>query len=219
MVPGTYCNEVEVVPGGTKTRSGKTAVVQIGVIPGLCPGEAVLVTKTVDSVALVSTDTSSAYYTYSLDVDFTIKIDNIGAGDLMIKEFIDLLSVGFSYLSTSPSGDITEIPAQQNQVTPVDRQRLTWRFNQGITVASRTSETLKFSTTGALTRGDYWSDLLVDFDGGSFPEDRYTWPTALISVKDIYDVTAIAGDGSEQVIALQVWIGGENGTVESWNIR
>ena len=39
MVPGAYCNEVEVVPGGTKTRSGKTAVVQIGVIPGLCPGE------------------------------------------------------------------------------------------------------------------------------------------------------------------------------------
>jgi uncharacterized repeat protein (TIGR01451 family) len=218
VIPGTYCNELEVGPGGTKTRSGKTAIVQIGSIPGLCPGEAVVVSKTVDSAVLISTDTTSASYIYSFDIDFTIKIDNIGTDDLTLKEFIDLLPVGFSYLSTSPSGDITDVPDQLHQVSQVDRQRVTWKFNPNIPLASGTSKTLKFSTTTALTRGDYWSDLLVDF-GGSFSEDRYTWPTALVSVKDVYNVTATDDEGNERVMALQVWIGDENGVIDTWSLK
>ncbi len=76
---------------------------------------------------------------------------------------------------------------------------------------SGTSKTLKFSTTASITRRSYWSDLLVDFGGGSFAEDRYTWPTALISVKDVYTVTAIDDEGNNQIIALHVWVGDETG--------
>jgi hypothetical protein len=60
---------------------------------------------------------------------------------------------------------------------------------------------------------------LVDFGGGSFAEDRYTWPTALISVKDVYTVTAIDDEGNNQVIALQVWVGDENGVIDTWTLR
>ncbi len=99
MSDGTYCNEVQVVPGGDKTRSGKTAIVQIGIYPGLCSGEGVAVSKSVDSATLVSTDSSTNPYTYTFDIDFTITVDNIGSDDLTIAEFIDLLPAGFSYVS------------------------------------------------------------------------------------------------------------------------
>jgi uncharacterized repeat protein (TIGR01451 family) len=219
VISGTYCNEFQVGPGGNKTRSGNTAIVQIGIIPGLCPGEAVAVSKTIDSVTYVSTDTNTAFYTYSFDVDFTIKIDNIGTDDVTLKEFIDLLPVGFFYASTNPSGDITDIPDKLHQVSQVDRQRVTWKFNPEIPLLSGTSKTLKFSTTASITRGNYWSDLLVDFGGGTFSEDRYTWPTALISVKDVYTVTATDDAGNNQVIALQVWVGDENGVIDTWTLK
>ncbi|MCH8988338.1 MAG: DUF11 domain-containing protein [Chloroflexi bacterium] len=216
--PGTYCNEVQVGPGGNKTRSGKTAIVQIGPDSGLCSGEAVAVSKTVDSANLVSTNTNTSPYTYTFDIDFAIKIDNIGTGDLTIREFIDLLPTGFSYVSTSPSGDITDVPDQLHQESQVDRQRITWKFNPDVQLDSGTSKTLKFSTTATVTLGDYWSDLLVDFGGGSFSEDRYTWPAALVSVKDVYDVIATDDDGNILVIALQVWIGDENGVINTWDL-
>lgn len=219
VVSGTYCNEFQVGQGGNKTRSGNTAIVQIGLIPGLCPGEAVVVSKTVDSVNYVSTDTTTDPSTYSFDIDYTITIDNIGTADVTLKEFIDLLPVGFSDASTSPSGDITDIPDQLHQVNQVDRQRITWKFNPEVPLLSGTSKTLKFSTTASLSRGNYWSDLLVDFGGASFAEDRYTWPTALISVKDVYTVTATDDAGNNQVIALQVWVGDENGVIATWNLR
>jgi hypothetical protein len=77
----------------------------------------------------------------------------------------------------------------------------------------------RFSTTASLTRENYWSDLLVDFGGGSFSEDRYIWPTVLISVKDVYTVTATDDADNNQVIALQVWVGDENGVIDTWNLQ
>ena len=219
VTPGTYCNEAQVSPGGENTRSGKTAIVQIGPSAGLCPGEAVAVSKTVASASLVSTDTNTFPYTYSFDIDFTIKVDNIGADDLTLKEFIDLLPTGFSYVSTSPSGDITDVPDQLHQESQVDRQRITWKFNPNIALASGASKTLIFSTTATITKGDYWSDLLVDFGGGSFSEDRYSWPTALVSVRDVYNVTVTDDEGNNLVITAQVWIGDENGVVNTWNLE
>ncbi|MCH7842050.1 MAG: DUF11 domain-containing protein, partial [Chloroflexi bacterium] len=219
VTPGTYCNEAQVSPGGDNTRSGKTAIVQIGPSAGPCPGEAVAVSKTVASASLVSTDTNTFPYTYSFDIDFTIKIDNIGADDLTLKEFIDLLPTGFSYVSTDPSGDITDVPDQLHQESQVDRQRITWKFNPNIALASGTSKTLIFSTTATITKGDYWSDLLVDFGGGSFSEDRYSWPTALVSVRDVYNVTVTDDEGNNLVITAQVWIGDENGVVNTWNLE
>ena len=216
---GTYCNEVQVGPGGNKTRSGKTAIVQIGPSAGLCPEAAVVVSKSVSSAALVSTDANTVPYTYTFDIDFTIKIDNIGSNDLLIKEVIDLLPVGFSYVSTSPSGDITDVPDKLQQISQVDRQEITWKFDPDIPVASGTSKTLMFSTTAAITKGNYWSDLTVDFGGGDFSEDRYTWPTALVSIKNVYDVTVTDDDGNILVISLQVWIGDENGVINTWSLN
>ncbi|MCH8800527.1 MAG: DUF11 domain-containing protein [Chloroflexi bacterium] len=217
--PGTYCNEVQVVPGGDKTRSGQTAIVQIGASSGLCSGEAVAVSKSVDSANLVSTDTNTNPYTYTFDIDFTINVDNIGSEDMTIAEFIDLLPVGFSYVSTSLDGDITDAPFQLHQVSQVNRQRVTWKFNPDVPIASGTAKTLKFSTTATITKGNYWSDLLVDFGGGSFSEDRYSWPTALVSVRDVYNVTVTDDEGNNLVITAQVWIGDENGVVNTWNLE
>ena len=215
---GTYCNEALVVPGADKTRSGKTAIVQIGPTAGACSDKAVVVTKTVDSATLVSTDTSTNPYTYTFNIDFTIKVDNIGSDALTIAEFIDLLPEGFSYLSVSGDGSITDVPFQLHQVPQVDRQRVTWKFSPDVPLAPVTTETLKFKTTASVAQGNYWSDLLVDFGGGSFSEDRYTWPTALVSVKDVFDVTA-TDDGETLVISLQVWIANQDGIIDTWSLQ
>ena len=77
---------------------------------------------------------------------------------------------------------------------------------------------MEFTATATVTQGNYWSDLLVDFGGGSFPEDRYSWTTALVSVKDVYDVTAVDENGNAIVVELQVWIGDQNGVINTWNL-
>ena len=219
VAPGTYCNEFQVGPGGDKTRSGKTAVVQMGGAPGLCAGEAVSVTKVLDSVTYATTDTNTSPYTYSFNADFSITIDNIGADNVTLKEFIDLLPEGFSYLPTDPNGDITDIPQQLHHENQVNRQRVTWKFNPEISLPSGTSQTLTFTTTASVTRGVYSSDLLVDFGGGTFSEDRYTWPTATISIVDSYTVTATDDAGNNQVLSLQVWISDDSGLVSIWNLQ
>lgn len=216
LLPGTYCNAASVDPGGTKTTSGKTAIVQIGAQAGQCSGEAVSVTKTVDSAVLVSTDTTSADYVYTFDIDYKITVKNIGSDELGIKEYIDLLPEGFSYVSTSSSGDIIDTPHNLHHESQANRQRVTWRFDDEIELDPAESKSLIFTTTASITRGDYWSDLLVDFDGGAFAEDRYTWPTALISVRDVYTMTATDDQGNTQVIDAEVWLGDQNGSVRTW---
>ena len=42
---------------------------------------------------------------------------------------------------------------------------------------------------------------------------------ALISVKDVYTVTATDDADNNQVIALQVWVGDENGLIDTWNLQ
>jgi uncharacterized repeat protein (TIGR01451 family) len=218
MQDGTYSNSVHVDPGGNKTTSGRTAIVQIGDQAGLCASDAVSVGKTVETAVLVSTNTLSGDYVYTFDIDFNITLDNIGSTSITIKEYIDLLPTGFSYVSTSPNGDITEIPHNLHHENQVDRQRVTWKFNPDVELSPGESQSLIFTTTASLTRGNYWSDLLVDFAGGTFSEDRYSWPTALISVRDVYTVTATDNQGNEQVIAAEVWLGDENGSIATWTL-
>jgi len=216
---GTYCNHAEVVPGGDKTSNGKTAPVQIGVISGPCTGDSVIVTKTVDSATLVSTNTTTNPYTYTFDIDYTMTLENVGTRNLTIKELVDYLPVGFSYVSTSPEGDITGVPENTEQVVEIDRQRVKWKPEPEVAFNSGDTKTLKFSTTAAITRGDYLSDLVVEFGDGLYSADRYTWPTALVSVKDVYDVTATDEEGNQQLISLQVWISDELGVVHAWNLQ
>ena len=60
---------------------------------------------------------------------------------------------------------------------------------------------------------------MVDFGGGSFSEDRYTWPTALISINDIYSVSATDDSGNNQIISAQVWVGDASGVISPWNLQ
>ena len=60
---------------------------------------------------------------------------------------------------------------------------------------------------------------MVDFGGGSFSENRYTWPTALISIDDIYSVSATDDAGNNQIISAQVWVGDASGVINPWNLQ
>ena len=153
---------------------------------------------------MVSTNTLSGDYVYTFDIDFNITADNIGSTSITIKEYIDLLPTGFSYVSTSRKADITEIPDNLHHENQVDRQRVTWKFNPDVDLSTGESQSLVFTTIASLTRGNYWSNLLVDFAGGASSEDRYSWPIALILVRDVYTVTATDDQGNEQVIAADV---------------
>ncbi len=48
---------------------------------------------------------------------------------------------------------------------------------------------------------------------GSMPH-VYTWPTAVVSVKDVYHVTTTSDGGDTLPFALEVWVGGENGVID-----
>jgi hypothetical protein len=104
-------------------------------------------------------------------------------------------------------------------VNQVDRQRVTWKFNPEISLPSGDSQTLTFGTVASATKGVYWSDLLVDFGGGTFLEDRYTWPTAAIKMVDSHTVSATDDLGNNQVLPLQAWISDDSGLVNTWNLQ
>ena len=216
--PGTYCNEAHVVPGQAKTSSGQTAVVAIDGPAGQCPGEAVLVSQTLDYADLVATDLTTIPYTYTLEIGYTIKVDNIGTTDLDLTGFIDLLPPGFSYLSTDPLGSIPDAPFKLKYNPTLDRQEVTWKFAPSIPMAPGTSQTLIFTASAVDGQGVYWVDLLVDFGATQFPEKVYSWPAALVAVKDIYKVAAVDEDGNTIVYDMQVVVQGPSGIISSWNI-
>lgn len=218
-VHGTYCNETNVIPGDMKTRSGKTAIVDVGPFSGLCPGQAVVVTQVMDNAALISTDKSTIPYTYTLEVDYTLEVENIGTADLVLAGFIDLLPVGFNFQKIIPGGDIADAPFNLHHVSTLDRQRVTWKFNPNIPIAPGTKQTLKFKAKANVGQGVYWVDLLADFETGTFDEKAYTWPTAVVSIKDVYDVTAVDSEGNVILLDLQVQVQGPDGLIASWNIN
>ena len=47
---------------------------------------------------------------------------------------------------------------------------------------------------------------MVDFSGGAFSEDRYTWP-------------ATDDAGNNQIISAQVWVGEANGVINTRNLQ
>ena len=216
--PGTYCNEVAAKPNENDNASGKTAIVQIGAIPGLCTGEAFVGTKTWTAATLVSTDTSTSPYIYNFSVDFEIKLDNIGTEDIELAELIDLMPTGFFFVSTSASGDITDSPWKVQHENSVDREKITWRFTPDVTLVSDTTQTLRYTATAAISRGNHRSDLLMDFAGGTFPQDRYTWPTAMLGIRDVFTVSATEDDGNS-VVTQRLLVAGQSGLVDTWDIR
>ena len=181
--PGTYCNEIQVVPGADKTSSGQTAIVEIDTTGGQCPGEAVLITQTMDFATLTASDLTTIPYTYTLRMGYTITVDNIGSEDLDLTLFEDLLPVGFTYFATDPLGSITDTPFKLNYVPTLDRQEVTWKFNPAISIAPGNKETLIFTADAVSGQGVYWVDLLTSFGVGAFSEKVYSWPTAALHQK------------------------------------
>ena len=74
-------------------------------------------------------------------------------------------------------------------------------------------------TACSISTGDYYSDFTVEFGEGSFGEGRYTWPTVLVSVKDVFFVTANSSDDGKAVISIQVLVGSQNGLVSTWTLQ
>ena len=60
---------------------------------------------------------------------------------------------------------------------------------------------------------------MVDFSGGSFSEGRYTWPKALISIKDTYSGPATDDADSNQIISAQGWVGDAIGIINTCIIQ
>jgi len=221
LVPGTYCAEAKVKPIESMARSGPTANVQIGGVAGFCSDDPITVVLTLDSADLVSTNTSVYPFVYTFDVDFTITVTNPGANMIEIHEIENLLPVGFSQLLIDFSGDITDglVSGTPTWESSVGRYYYQWDFDTSgnrPTVDSGTSKTIKYSTEAIISSGIYWTDLVVDIHP-SDPKDTYTYPTALLYVKDAYDVTITDESGEELPVAVEVWIGNQNGVINRWS--
>lgn len=214
---GTYCSEAKVKPDEDHNHTGQTAIVQIGSTPGLCPDEAMVVTKTWTSATLVSTNTSTTPYTYTFNFDYEIKFDNIGSDDLNINEINDLLPLGFLYSSMDISGDISDSPESTSIDGTTGREEIIWNFSPDVSVTSGTSQTLKYTAVATVTRGNYWSDVLTEFGTDYFDEDKYTWPTAMIAIRDVFLNTASTSDGTV-VSILKVNIAADAGLVSDWDL-
>ena len=223
LVPGTYCAEATVKPAEIQSTSGPTANVQIGEFPGFCSDDPVTVVLTLDSADLVSTNTSFSPFVYTFDVDFTITVTNPGANTIEIHKIENLLPVGFSQLVVDFSGDIIDglvsgIPTWEDEV---GRYYYQWDFGVSAdrpTVESGTSKTIKYSTEAVISSGNYGTDLIIDMHPTN-PRDTYTYPTAFLYVKDAYDVTITDESGGDLPVAVQVWIGDQNGVINRWPDR
>lgn len=84
------------------------------------------------------------------------------------------------------------------------RNQMQYVLSQTYVAPPGTSQTLTFTTTASVTRGVYWSDLLVDFGEGPFPEGRYTWPTTALSIIDSFTGSGTNDEGGNQVLSLRV---------------
>jgi len=68
-----------------------------------------------------------------------------------------------------------------------------------------------------ISRGDYRSDVLADSAGGAFPRDKYSWPTALIEVRDIFTISG-SDSGEDTVIGSQLMVSDDAGGIDSWTL-
>ena len=57
--------------------------------------------------------------------------------------------------------------------------------------------------------------LCDHFAGGAFPRDKYSWPTALIEVRDIFTISR-SDSGGGTVIGSQLVVSNDAGEIDSW---
>lgn len=227
---GNYCNQAWAEPGDDNTKTGMTAMVKVGnVADNICAGTdpGVVVTKEVSQIVdAVPSGNPLPSDTYQVTVEYTIEIANVGPVVINLGPsgattygLRDLLPLGFCFVDGSATfqgvglaDPDTNIP-QGSKLCPSssDRQRLDWDFSEQI--PSGETRTLVYRTTALVPAGDYWSDLLVNFAEFTTPS-VYTWPTAVVIVRDSYTVSATA-DG-RPVATFDVSMGGVSGGIDDF---
>ncbi len=205
IAEGHYCDEAWIMPGGMKTSSGKTAIVGIGSpANGLCQGEAIVVSKTVDTpIAPALTLTT---YTY------TITLENIGTDALRVNKIIDRLPKSFTYVAGSTSGDFTTVdPAI---TTSQGQDLLDWNFQPMRDLLPGQTMVHAFQADAGVASGDYWNEAWIEII--EFPDSIYTWPTARVEVMGVFEITAT--DGKRSVFA-EVWLGASSHVIGKLNVN
>tara|TARA_B100000809_G_scaffold213861_1_gene218430 strand:+ start:2095 stop:2460 length:366 start_codon:yes stop_codon:yes gene_type:complete len=97
----------------------------------------------------------------------------------------------------------------------VGRFKYEWDWNLKMAIAAGTSKTIKYSTVAIVPSRIYATDLMVDVHETDI-KDNYIWPAAFVFVNDVFDVTFTDDEGNELPVSLQVWIGSEDGLINSW---
>jgi uncharacterized repeat protein (TIGR01451 family) len=232
LTDGNYCNEAWAEPRDDNTRTGMTAPVKVGAVSeddNVCEGSdpGVTVTKVASQIIdAVPSGSPLPSDTYQLTVEYTITIENVGPTVLNLGPaggasygLRDLLPLGFCFVDGSATyqGAGLSDPSMNIPLGPkvcpssTDRQRLDWDFSEQI--PSGETRTLVYQVTALVPAGDYWSDLLVNFSEFTSPP-VYTWPTAVVIVRDTYVASATV-DG--RIIAtFDISMGGSSGSIDDF---
>lgn len=203
---GVYCNEAYAQPGGKTNTSGKTAKVTVSSTSStLCEGAAFSITKTVDE-DIVFSDTATTY-------TYTISMVNEGTDVLNVSQITDTTCSGavatceFTYvpLSAASSG-VTATPAELVPTTNVNQQTIKWSWGGGgKQLPTSTTWTLTFEATATLARGQFPDETSVKVASVQLP-DQTTWPTAVVTVVDVYRITVTDGESTYE---CHVWLGAD----------
>ena len=201
---GTYCNESWVEPGGSKTSSGKTALVTVGTpANNLCAGPAISLSKVVNTALVLGGEATT--FTY------TITIDNNGSVTLNMSKIRDRLPGGFMYVVGTAGGDITG--AEPSTMIQQGSQRLDWNFSPDYQIPPGETRTLTFDAIASVPPGDYFNEVWLTI--AEFTDTIYTWPTALIKIMSAAETSAESGGLSA---IGEVWANDGSYVTSKWQI-
>ena len=61
---------------------------------------------------------------------------------------------------------------------------------------------------------------MVNFDDTQeFPESLYSWPSAVVTVKDAFDFQVTLLDGTTVIVKIRVVVGDSSGTIAQFEIQ
>lgn len=207
LAEGNYCNEAWVDPDGPESRTGKTAKVIAGIPANdVCAGDEVEVTTTVE-VTPSPDDPNMVRATY------TIEITNVTDTELRIWWIRDKLPPDFTYVLGSTTGDITTRNPFPRLVL-WGQQRLNWFFIFGLpTLLPGETRTLTFEADAPLTAGNYYNEVWVFFVELDENHAGYSYPSALVTMKNVYEISIDGGAPSSEI-----WVLDDEAQIYRWNI-
>ena len=94
------------------------------------------------------------------------------------------------------------------------RQRLNWFHSFGLpTLLPGETKTLTFEADALVTSGTYYNEVwvfLLEYDEN---HAGYTYPSALVTMKDVYEISIDGG-----VPSSEIWILDDEADIHRWNI-